>query len=296
MKTYNDIYLAARRRLKAAGVEGFQVEARLIACAAAGKTKEELFRDLKLYVTDTYEAKVEDMLRRRIEGEPVAQITGEWEFMGYPIQVTPDVLIPRIDTEVLAETAIDHLRSKEVSGSRVLDLCTGSGCVGIAIAKNVPDCRLVLLDKSLKALAVCRNNVFRNNLARCIMCLDADVLKPPPMLIGRFDLIVANPPYIPSGELGELDSSVKDYEPRMALDGGEDGLMFYRSIASKWKSVLKDNGWLMMECGEGQAEAIEEILRRCGFTDLARYQDTIGVDRVVVGRVTNPYSIHVKGE
>jgi len=293
MKTYNDVYLAVRRRLKTAGVEGFQVEARLMACAAAGKTKEELFRDLKLYVTEEYEAKVEDMVTRRLAGEPVAQITGEWEFMGCPIQVTPDVLIPRIDTEVLAETAIDHLRSREVSGSRVLDLCTGSGCVGIAIAANVPDCRLVLVDKSLKALAVCRNNVYRNNLTRCITSLDADVMKSPPMLIGRFDLIVSNPPYIPSGELGELDASVKDFEPRMALDGGEDGLMFYRSIASRWKSVLKDNGWIMLECGEGQADALEQILRKNGFTDLRRYQDTLGVDRVVTGRVTNPYSIYV---
>ncbi len=296
MKTYNDIYLNLRRQLKAAGIEAFQVEARLIACAAAGKTKEAFFRDLKLYVTDEFESRVADMASRRIAGEPVAQVTGEWEFMGYPIQVTKDVLIPRIDTEVLAETAIDHLRSREVSGSRVLDLCTGSGCIGIAIAKNVPDCKVVAVDKSLKALAVCRNNIYRNNLTRCITCLDADAMKSPPMLIGRFDLLVSNPPYIASAELGALEHSVKDFEPRMALDGGEDGLDFYRSIASKWKSVLKDNGWVMLECGEGQAEALEEILRRNGFVDLARYQDTIGVDRVVVGRVTNPYSIHVKGE
>ena len=180
MKTYNDVYLAVRRQLKAAGIEGCQIEARILLCAAADKTREEFFRDLNLYVTAAYEEKVRALVERRLSGEPVAQITGEWEFMGLPIRVTEDVLIPRIDTEVLAETAIDLLRSREVSGTRVVDLCTGSGCVGIAIAANVPDCRLVLIDKSLKALAVCRENVERNRLSRCVTSLDADALKAPP--------------------------------------------------------------------------------------------------------------------
>lgn len=296
MKTYNDVYLAVRRELRAAGIEGFQTEARILLCAAADKTREAFFRDLGLYVTESYEKKVRELVDRRIAGEPVAQISGEWEFMGIPIKVTEDVLIPRIDTEVLAEAAIDLLRSREVSGTRVVDLCTGSGCVGIAIAANVPDCRMVCIDKSLKALAVCRQNVERNRLSRCITILDADALKAPPMLIGRFDVLVSNPPYIPTGEIGTLDGSVKDFEPRMALDGGEDGLQFYRSIASRWKSVLKDNGWMIMECGEGQAGPVEEILRRNGFKDLTRYQDTIGVDRVVAGRVTNPYAVWNGGE
>ena len=295
MKTYNDVYLDARREFRLAGVEDYQLEARLLVCAAAGKTREAYFRDLNYYVTPDFEKKVADMVARRIAGEPSAYITGEWEFMGIPLKVTKDVLIPRDDTEVLAGTAIDMLRTKDISGTRVLDLCTGSGCVGIAVASNVPDCRIVCIDKYYEATVICRENVERNRLTRCITCLQSDALQSPPMLLGRFDLIVCNPPYIRTEELETLDASVRDYEPHTALDGGEDGLMFYRAVAGQWKSVLKDNGWLIFEVGEDQAEDVSRILRRNGFTDIRRFRDTMEVERVVAGRVTNPRSIRIGG-
>lgn len=282
MRTYNDIYLSARKTLRAQGIAAFNLEARLIVTAASEKTKEQFFRDIQLYATDDFEDKVNDMLRRRTEGEPIAYITGEWEFYGLPVVVSEDVLIPRIDTEVLVDHAIEILKGRE-STTRVLDLCSGSGCIGMAIAANVPDSRVVLVDNSLKAMRLSRTNILRNNLTRSITCVDADATASPPMLLGRFDMIACNPPYIPTREIIGLDPSVRDYEPVWALDGGEDGLDYYRSISSKWKVILKKNGTLIYECGDGQAEHVKDILIQNGFDQIRIYKDSLDIERVVAG-------------
>ena len=283
MKTYNDVYLDARRKLKMAGVEAFTLEARLIVGGAAGKTKEQLLKDLNMYAGEDFAKKVEGLVERRIAGEPVAHITGEWELYGCPIMVTPDVLIPRVDTEVMAELAIKLLRGRDTGSSRILDLCTGSGCVGIAIAKNVSDCRVILADNSVRAINVARHNVAKNNLTRKITCVEADALRNPPMLLGKFDMMVCNPPYIPTADIMGLDPSVRDYEPVEALDGGEDGLDFYKAIVPKWKDILKPNGCMMFECGIGQAADVEKILKDNGFAQIKSFKDTLNIDRVVVG-------------
>ncbi len=282
MRTYNEVYLSARKALKAAGIESFSLEARLLCACAAEKTKEQFLRDMKFYVGDGYVEKVGAMLARRLKGEPTAYITGEWEFYGLPMDITPDVLIPRNDTELMVERAIELLKGRNGS-KRVLDLCTGSGCIGISIAVNVPDSRVILIDKSLKAMSVARANVIKNNVMRNVTCVDADALKAPPILLGSFDMILCNPPYIPSQDILGLDSSVRDYEPAMALDGGKDGLEFYRSIASNWKTILKPKGILMFECGIGQARSIAQIMHRNGFTNLTAFRDTQGIDRVMAG-------------
>ncbi|MGM9521325.1 MAG: peptide chain release factor N(5)-glutamine methyltransferase [Oscillospiraceae bacterium] len=283
IKTYNEIYLDARRKLKAAGVENFNLEARLMISAASQKSKEEFLRDLKLYALGDVEQRVNDMIARRCAGEPVAYVLGEWEFMGLPFKVDEGVLIPRADTEVMAELAIKLLQARGGSGVRVLDLCCGTGCIGISIAANIVDCRVVLVDNSMRALRTARANVLRNKTSRNTTCIEADAMENPPMLLGRFDLIVCNPPYIESAEIDTLDSSVKDYEPREALDGGEDGLDFYRAIIQKWTSILKENGCMMFECGEGQAETICGLMRAEGFKNVAAHRDTRGVLRVVAG-------------
>lgn len=282
MRTYNDIYLSARKTLRAQGIAAFNLEARLIVTAASEKTKEQFFRDIQFYATDDFEDKVNDMLRRRTEGEPIAYITGEWEFYGLPVAVSEDVLIPRVDTEVLVDQAIEILKGRE-SNTRVLDLCSGSGCIGMAIAANVPDSRVVLVDNSLKAMRLSRTNILRNNLTRSITCVDADAMASPPMLLGRFDMIACNPPYIPTRDIIGLDPSVRDYEPVWALDGGEDGLDYYRSISSKWKVVLKKNGTLIYECGDGQAEQVKDILIQNGFDHIRIYKDSLDIERVVAG-------------
>ena len=285
MKTYSEIYLAAGKTLRGAGVEASNLEARLMAAAATGKTVEEFLRDARLYVADdSFEKAMDDMVRRRLAGEPVAYITGLWEFHGLPLLITPDVLIPRDDTEVLADRAIAFAREAERE-IRMLDLCCGSGCIGLAVAAEIPGIRVVMADISERASAVARQNALRNRLTRCVTCLTADALQAPPMLLGRFDLIVCNPPYIRTDELETLDVSVRDYEPREALDGGEDGLTFYRAVAEKWRAVLKPGGALMFECGEDQSAALREILADRGFTDIETVLDTRGIERVVTGKL-----------
>lgn len=284
--TYNNLYLDARRRLKAAGIPAAQLEAREIVCYVAGKSREEFFRDLPLYVSDEVERRIEELVQRRLEGEPVAYIIGEWEFYGLSLDVSRDVLIPRMDTEVLAEQAI---LAAQAAGEdcRVLDLCAGSGCVGLAVADNAHDCKVVLADLSEGALRICRQNIRRCGLNDRVTCLNADAKLPPMPALWDFDVIACNPPYIPSEEVLTLDSSVKDYEPHLALDGGEDGLDFYRAVASKWKGALRIGGRLLFEVGMGQAPDVELILGQNGFEDVHSVRDTQGILRVVSGTLND---------
>jgi release factor glutamine methyltransferase len=283
METYNDIYLASRRKLRAAGIAAHDLEARLIVAYAAGKSKEELISSSRMFVTDpAVKRAVDAMLARRLAGEPVAYIVGEWEFYGIPMTVDESVMIPRIDTELLAEVAIKLMKRRGWQ-TRIIDLCAGSGCVGLAVAANVPNCRIVLSDISERALAICRVNMLRNNLSRHVTAIEVDVMEAPPALLGAFDAIVSNPPYIPTLDLQALDVSVRDYEPLTALDGGPDGLYFIRAIATNWAALLKPAGNLALECGAGQAEAVREILEDSGFKDIKTFADTLGIERVVVG-------------
>ena len=284
--TYNNLYLDARKRLREAGVEGAQLEARELVCCAAGKSREQFYRDMALYASDPVEEKLAELLERRLAGEPVAYLIGEWEFYGLGLDITPDVLIPRMDTEVLAERAILLARAAG-EGARVLDLCAGSGCVGLAVAANVPGCRVVLADVSEAALRLCKQNVRRNELNARVTCLSVDALETPSSTLWDFDAIVCNPPYIPTVDIEALDISVRDYEPRMALDGGQDGLDYYRAIAAKWKSALRLGGTLIFEVGVGQAAAVEDILEENGYEEIKILPDTQNILRVVEGTVNN---------
>lgn len=282
--TYNNLYLDTRQRLREAGVEGAQLEARELLCHAAGKNREQFYRDMALYAPDPVEEKLAALVERRLAGEPVAYLIGEWEFYGLTLDVTPDVLIPRMDTEVLAERAILLARAAG-EGARVLDLCAGSGCVGLAVAANVPTCRVVLADVSEAALKICKGNVRRNELNARVTCVQADALQKPDAALWDFDVIACNPPYIPTGDLAGLDVSVRDYEPRSALDGGADGLDFYRAIAARWGSALRLGGSLLFEVGINQAMDVAALLESSGFEDIQSTQDTQGIPRVVEGVV-----------
>ena len=282
--TYNNLYLDTRARLRKAGVDNAQLEAREIVCYAADKSREQLYRDMSLYVSAQLEKRVDDLVKRRLAGEPVAYIIGEWEFYGIPLDISRDVLVPRSDTEVLASLAIDLLQ-KAGEGARLLDLCAGSGCIGLAAAVHAPQSRVVLADWSEGALRICRQNVRRNGLNARVTCVRADAREAAPSALWDFDVIACNPPYIPSGDIGGLDADVKDYEPRMALDGGPDGLDFYRTIAGKWQSALRLGGTLLFEVGMGQAPAVEDILAQNGFTGINTYPDTRGIWRVVSGKI-----------
>ena len=284
--TYNNLFLDTRARLKRAGVESAQLEAREILCYAADKTREQFYRDMALYVSGELERRVEELVQRRLAGEPVAYIIGEWEFYGLSLDISRDVLIPRMDTELLAERGILRTRGAG-EGARVLDLCAGSGCVGLAVAANAPECRVVLGELSEGALRVCKQNVRRNELNARVTCLSVNALEPPSSALWDFDVIVCNPPYIPAGDIDGLDVSVREYEPRMALDGGEDGLDYYRAIAAKWKPALRLGGALIFEVGLGQAEAVEDILEKNGFEEIKSSSDTQNIARVVEGVINN---------
>ena len=284
MKTYNDIFMQARNALRDHGIEGYSLEARLLVATAAGKTTQELLRDLSLYTTPEMADKVAALTERRISGEPVAYITGAWEFYGLPMFVTPDVLIPRMDTELLVDTAKELLNGRKMD-ARVLDLCCGSGCIACAVGHEMPAARIVAVDLSAKALEVARRNVAVNRLSSRVICMQADATASPPMSMGQFDMIVSNPPYVRSADMKKLDRSVRDFEPSWALDGGKDGLKFYKSIIKYWKSVLRPGGYLLFEVGEGQAESVKEMLLTGGFRSVGSKFDTIGVERVVIGNM-----------
>ena len=280
--TYNDLYLDTRRALKRNGVDSAALEAREIVCCAADKNKEEFYRDSRLYATPEIEARVSALLQRRLQGEPVAYLVGEWEFFGLPLIVNEHVLIPRSDTEVLAQQAIDYL--KDYPGARVLDLCTGSGCVGLAIASRLADCRVVLADCSEEALRIARTNARLNHLQSRTAVLQADALAPPTAKFDAFQCIVSNPPYIPSGQIPTLDRSVREYEPQLALDGGADGLAFYRSIVACYTHALEPGGSLCLEFGLGQEAAVAQILEEGGYEITQWKRDASGIMRAVLAR------------
>ena len=283
-KTYNELYIDLRRRLRDAGVEADMLEAALLVAHAAGKDRAKLMADLRLYTSPEIEARVEDAARRRLAGEPAAYITGSWSFCGLELSVNKAVLIPRSDTEVLVEKALD-LSGNRDSELRILDLCSGSGCIGCALARFLPKSRVVLADVSPEALRVARENVQRCALGARALCIEADALTLPSPRLGSFDMIVCNPPYIPAGEIASLDVSVREYEPRLALDGGDDGLRFYRAILGGWKSLLRQSGWMLFEVGETQAGEVEKLMRLAGLHQIGRARDSAGYDRVVFGRI-----------
>ncbi|MDR0446908.1 MAG: peptide chain release factor N(5)-glutamine methyltransferase [Oscillospiraceae bacterium] len=288
--TYGELRREAAGALRAAGVSAAALEARLMAERAAGMTRTEYLREDGATAPKGVAETLRQMTRRRERGEPAAYITGEWEFYSLPILVSRATLIPRADTETLAAHAIEILTAlfDEFPASpalRVLDLCAGTGCVGLAIAANVQGVEVTLADKYDGAAELCRKNIERCALSARLSVAPADALLPPPRDMGAFDMIVCNPPYIPTGDIDATDVSVREYEPMYALDGGADGLLFFRAIAHLWKSALKNGGYLLFECGAAQADDVQRILRDNGFTQLSTATDTGGHVRVVAGQL-----------
>lgn len=219
------------------------------------------------------------LLRRRAAGEPVQYILGEWDFMGLEFAVGPGVLIPRPETELLAETAIEVLRKRQKP--RVLELCGGSGCIAIAVAKALPQAEIAVLELSGEAMGYLQKNIARHGVKN-VTAVQGDALCPPPSITGRYDAILSNPPYIASGELPALQKEVQQ-EPAMALDGGADGLDFYRGFNGIYPKMLTDGGLLLYEIGEEQGEAVATLLRAAGLERVAILRDMYGLPRDVLG-------------
>ena len=284
VKTYADLYLDARKALLP--VEGMYAAtlARELLCAASGKSREAVVADRGLYASEEICERMEGYVRRHLAGEPMAYILGQWEFYGLPLSITPDVLIPRDDTMAVTELAVKKALFLE-ENPRILDLCTGSGCIGLAVAHRVKDAKLTLADVSPAALRVAKKNAADLHLSGRVSCVVVDAKKPAPHFLGKFDLIVSNPPYVTTAEMERLDPSVKDYEPHLALDGGEDGLDFYRAIVKNFTPALRPGGYLCFEFGLGQAEAVCEILRSAGYEILELRQDNSEITRAVLAQL-----------
>ena len=280
-KTIAEALREGKMRLKAAGKEAYAFEAELLLEKAAGLNRTALFlRGEEVLSADILEV-YEGYLSEREQGRPTQYILGEWEFMGLPFVVGEGVLIPRADTEVLVETILE--RQQKESMKSILDIGTGSGCIPISLGHYGKFENIMAVDISPKALGYATKNAVKNNIK--IDFYESDLFTNlPAEWKGRLDAIVSNPPYIPKKDIEELMTEVKDFEPMNALDGGEDGLDFYRAIVEQGREWLKDGGWLFFEIGYDQGEDLRNLLQDFGYTEVEIRQDLAGLDRVAMGR------------
>ena len=280
VKQYGALYLDTRRALletEEPDMAGFM--ARSLICHVSGKNPDLFLADRDLYATEEVCRAVDAGLRRLKQGEPLAYVLGEWDFYGLNLTVSPDVLIPRDDTCAVTSLAIQQALFLN-QDPRVLDLC----CVGLAIASRVKDARVTLADLSPEALTVAKRNMMQTKLSARVRCVQVNALEPAPAFLGKFDLIVSNPPYITAEEMEALPISVRNYEPHMALYGGEDGLDFYRSIAKNFSRALKPGGFLCFEFGMGQGDAVCRILEDNDYAVLERVRDYNDRERAVLAQ------------
>ena len=279
--TLAQLYLDARNRLLETEEPQMAGQmARELVSTFSGRTQEQFLLEKGSEAEESLCLRVSEGVDRLLAGEPLPYVLGEWTFYGLPMVVSPDVLIPRDDTCAVAELAI-HRGLFLDPDPRILDLCCGSGCIGLAIASRLKDARVTLADLSREALAVAKKNIQLNHMGGRVSCVAVDARKAPPAFLGKFDMIVSNPPYITGKEMEELPRSVSDFEPHMALYGGEDGLDFYRDITALYTDLLKPGGYLCYEFGMGQGDAVCRILEENGYTIAERVMDYNDRERAV---------------
>ena len=277
--TYRECYEQGCRTLQAAGIEEAALDARLLLEAVCGTNRNDLLVHGEQPVAPEAEEKYLNWIRQRAEHIPLQQLTGEQDFMGLTFSVNEHVLIPRQDTEILVEEVLKELHD----GMRVLDMCTGSGCILLSLLHYSNDCEGLGVDLSAEALEVAGRNVLKvltPEKAEHAHFLQSDLFE---KVEGKFEIIVSNPPYIASAEVEKLMPEVRDHEPRMALDGTEDGLYFYRCIIEEAGKHLVSSGMLFFEIGYDQGQAVSELMRTEGYCEVQVVQDYAGLDRVVLG-------------
>ena len=284
VKKYSDVFLDAVRAIsKQEDRQTANLYAKNLLCKLSGLPYETILARRELYASwDLCEA-MDHAVERILGGEPLAYVLGEWDFYGMTLEVDKSVLIPRDDTCAVTALAIQQSLFLD-SNPRILDLCTGSGCIGLAVANRVKDARVTLADFSRDALMVAKKNIKNQKLTARVSCVQVNALEEAPGFLGKFDLIVSNPPYITTAEMGELDPSVKDFEPHMALHGGDDGLDFYRAIAKNYREALKPGGYLCFEFGMGQGDDVCAILEENGYKILDRTKDYNDRERAVLAQ------------
>ena len=254
-----------------------RLEAELLLAATLDLDRVGLYVNFERPLDSSELAAFREQVQRRAKGEPVQYILGETEFWSLPFTVSPAVLIPRADTEVLVEEALSRIEGPV----HLLDVGTGSGAIAVAMAHEKPEIQVTALDCSEEALQVARGNAERNGVAERVSCLAGDLAELPP---GPFAMVVSNPPYIPTADCEQLMTEVRDHEPRLALDGGEDGLTAYRQLSSQSGEILLPGGWLLVEVGVGQAEDVVALFESAGLAEITSRDDYSGIPRVVAGR------------
>ena len=262
--------------LRKSNIEEYETDAWLLLEDAANCTRNDLFLRGNEELTKEQETLYKEYLEKRSRRIPVQHILGVQCFCGLDFIVTPDVLCPRLDTEVLIEEALKHIRA----GSSILDMCTGSGCIILTLLHFVKDSQGTAADLSEKALEVAKKNAEK--LEKECTFIHSDLFE---NIEGKYDVIISNPPYIATKEIDALEPEVRDFEPMMALDGMEDGLFFYRKIVSESVNNLNPCGWLMFEIGYDQGAQVSEMMKLAGYCEVKVVKDLAGLDRVVIGKL-----------
>lgn len=276
---YSEIYKEGASHLAEAGIDEAELDARLLLESVCGTDRNTLLAHADREVSAEECERYRGLIGKRAAHVPLQHLTGEQDFMGLTFLVNRDVLVPRQDTEVLVEEAMKHLHD----GMRILDLCTGSGCILLSLLHYSNDCEGVGTDLSPQALLAARENYERLREARPEMkarFVEGDLFA---ALEERFDIIISNPPYIETGVIDTLMPEVREHEPLMALNGGADGLAFYRRIVKQAGDYLNGGGMLFFEIGCGQAEAVCGLMNEAGFCEIQVVQDFAGLDRVIYG-------------
>lgn len=294
--TYGEAYREGMKKLKNAGIEAPENDAGVLLCHAAKCSRTFLYAHGEELLEEEIGRVYRDMLEKRADGCPLQYLTGIQEFMSLKFETHPGVLIPRQDTELLVETVLDYcgthkgdrsLAGPDTSGRSgrtisILDMCTGSGCIAVSLAYHFPGCGVTASDIMPDALRTASGNAGRNGVSDRIVFIESDLFNNIPKT--EFDVIVSNPPYIRTGDLPGLQREVRDFEPVEALDGGADGLRFYRSIIDTSPVYLKSGGLLALETGYDQASEVAALMAGDGRYDNIRiHKDLAGIDRVVAG-------------
>lgn len=275
--TIREVLTNIRERLQNAGIEDFEYESWAFLDWKLQIDRAEFYMNPNGEVKEELLEELEDVLKQREQRVPLQYLMGECEFMGYDFYVDERVLIPRQDTECLVELAVESIREKSTK-VRVLDLCTGSGCIGISVSKLCPDTEVILADISDGALTVAKKNA--QNLSADVTLIKGNLFE---NIEGRFDYILSNPPYIPSEVIEGLMPEVKEHEPRLALDGEADGLSFYRKIIDEAPDYLNPDGRIYFEIGAEQGEDLTRLMNERGFSEVKVHKDLAGLDRIATG-------------
>ena len=279
MVTVGELYTNLKSMLRLMNIEEYSFEAKLIFEKAFESELPRILMNRDSAVPENILKDIQDMTEKRRNGLPVQYIVGEWEFYGYPFKVGKGVLIPRQDTETLVDYVLEICRRNNIKSPKIIDLCSGTGCIAITLKKEIPDSEVYALELSENALEYLEYNKKLNNAD--IKIIKADVLEDNSIKnLPVFDIIVSNPPYLTKQDMQELQKEVQA-EPESALYAGEDGLYFYKKITPLWKKSLKKGGIIVYEIGINQHDSVSDILKSDNFEKVEFIKDTAGIIRVV---------------